>query len=194
MYIVLTGLDCALVVSTIVNSLQTGLLTSELVWYCRYSWTNLYCNEWLRVLMSRDVNDSISWHPGCDVISGDIQRCRYSELQFWSVKFTGRIVFCQVIRICKLKSIYTMDKLYRWTFRSLLEVHIIIGCYEYELCSKIFRPFVTDQDYFEFISSHLKFDSERSIGRAAVVILLVNLFVIKVRSELRGCGHTGHWW
>jgi len=30
------------------------------------------------------------------------------------------------------------------------------------------------------------------IRKAAVVILLVSLFVIKVRSELRGCGHTGH--
>jgi len=56
----------------------------------------------------------------------------------------------------------------------------------------MFRPFVSDQDYFGLMSSHLKFDSGRSIGRAAVVILLVNLFVIKVRSELRGCGHTGH--
>jgi len=56
----------------------------------------------------------------------------------------------------------------------------------------IIRPFVTDQDYFEFMSSHLKFDSGRSIEKAAVVILLVNLFVIKVRSELRGCGHTRH--
>jgi len=136
-----------LVVSTIVNSLQTGLLTSELVWYCRYSWTNSYCNEWLLVLMSRDVNDPISWHPGCDVISGDIQRCWQSELQFWSVKFTGRIVFCEVLRICKLKSIYTVDKLYQWTVRLLLEVYFIIGCCEYELCSKIFRPFITDQEY-----------------------------------------------
>jgi len=47
----------------IVNSLQTNLLTSELVWYCRYSETNLCCNEWLLVLMSRDVNNPISWHP-----------------------------------------------------------------------------------------------------------------------------------
>jgi len=46
----------------------------------------------------------------------------------------------------------------------------------------------------EFLSSYLKFDCGRSIGRAAVVILIVNLFVIKVRSELRGCGHTGYWW
>jgi len=46
--------------------------------------------------------------------------------------------------------------------------------------------------YLEFMSSYLKFDSGRRIGRAAVVILLVNLFVIKVRSELGDCGHTGH--
>jgi len=48
------------------------------------------------------------------------------------------------------------------------------------------------KDYFEFLLSYLKFDSGRSIGRAAVVILLVNVFVIKVRSKLRGCSHTGH--
>jgi len=29
-------------------------------------------------------------------------------------------------------------------------------------------------------------------GRALVVILVVDLFVIKVQSELRGCSHTGH--
>jgi len=55
-------------------------------------------------------------------------------------------------------------------------------------CVRFTRP-VTNQDYFEFLSSHRKFDSGRSIGRAAVVILLVNLFVIKVRSKLRG----SHW-
>jgi len=60
---------------------------------------------------------------------------------------------------------------------------MIIGYCEYELCSKIFLPFVTGHDNFEFLSSHLEFDSGRSIERAAVVILLVNLFVIKVRSE-----------
>jgi len=54
------------------------------------------------------------------------------------------------------------------------------------------RSFVTSLNYFDFMSYYLKFDSGRSIGRAAVVILLVNLFEIKVRSELRGCGHTGH--
>jgi len=60
---------------------------------------------------------------------------------------------------------------------------------EYELCSNIIRPFVTDQEYFDFLSPHLKFDSGEVFRKAAIVILLVNLFVIKVRSELRGCGY-----
>jgi len=54
---------------------------------------------------------------------GWIQRWLHSELKFWSVKFTGRIVLCQVFRICKLKSIYTVDKLYRRTVRSAWSQH-----------------------------------------------------------------------
>jgi len=53
---------------------------------------------------------------------------------------------------------------------------------------RVIRPFDTNQD----LLSHLKFDSGRSIVKTAIVILLVNLFVINVRSDLRGCGHTGH--
>jgi len=103
-------------------------------------------------------------------------------------RYTGRIVFCQVCRICKLKSIYTMDKLYRWTVRSSL---VIV---EYELCSRLIDLSLLIKIILNFcrLSSHLKFDSGRSIGRAAVIFLLVNMFELKVRSELCGCVHTEH--
>jgi len=158
-----------LVVSMIVNFLQTGLLTSELVWYCRYSWINLYCNEWLLVLTSRDVNHPISWHPWCDVISDDFKENGILNWNFEVKRFTVRIVFCQVFRICKLKSIYnyTAEKLYRWTIRSAWSPHHHWLLWVWIVFEKIFWPFITDQDYFEFLSSHLKFDSGRSILSAA---------------------------
>jgi len=63
-------------------------------------------------------------------------------------------------------------------------VYIIIGCDQFDrsLLNKITLNFC------HLISSSTL--GEVPEGLHAVVILLVNLFVIKVRSEIRGCGHT----
>jgi len=120
-----------------------------------------------------------------------IQRCLHSEPKFWSVKIIGRIVFCQAFTIYKLKSVYTVDKLncsIRLKSSSSLVVvsaNCVRNLFDRSLLFKI-----TLNCCLLISSSTLR----EVFGRATVVILLVDLFVIKVQSEIRGCGHTGHWW
>jgi len=142
----------------------------------------------LLVLTSRDVNHPISWHPWCDVILGEVQRYFILNWNFEVSRYTERIVFCEVFKSVNWNQFTSWTSFIDELFDPCLESTSSFVLCEWELCSKIIPPFVTDRDYFELLSSHLKFDFERS----AVAILLVNLSVIKVRSKLRGYGHTGH--
>jgi len=155
MYIVLYGLDCGSLFPWLWTLQTVGLETVcspwNWFWYCRYSGSYLYCNEWLLVLTSRDMNHPISWHLCCDVILGETLNWNFVVL-----RYTSRIVFCQVFRICKLKSIYTVDKLYWWTARSLLGVNII--GYWVRIFFRFNRPFIICQDllWISVVSSRVQ--------------------------------------
>jgi len=116
-----------LFVSTIVNSLQTGLLTSELVLTLSLFCTNLYWNEWSLVLMSRDVNHPISWHPWCDVIPGESQRCFILNWHFDVSRLPAR-----KFSVKSLESV-NWNQFIPWTRKKLLMLYYsilawLVGC------------------------------------------------------------------